>query len=295
LADELFRTYGSACEEALRLQSPEHEIDLIVDYFGDAACTFIVAHQEPESIQMMAGLARLATSPYQVMPGVTNYMTRPATKLAAAEGCAEEEGQELLASAALANWAVAIAYPQIHFGRTYHPLFDEGVRTFGLHPPWEAAIERVRDPEWNGQWANKIQHRVDSLVDVLQLARDLHEGSDGNNFKSRRRSTYIDWLEHTRHVAVGLVANAAEFARELERVNQNIAMFGSAEVQTAVRVYFDSYDSVLNRLSNSPAAMHGGDDLMRAASTAFKEGAVVRARGSVLRAMNRDLGEDVDG
>jgi hypothetical protein len=295
LADELFRTYVGVCEEALRLQSPEHEIDLIVDYFGDATCTFVVAHQRPESIQMMAGLARLATSSYQVMPGATNFMTRPATKLASAEHCAEEEGQGLLASSALANWAVAIAYPQIHFGNSYHPLFEEGVYTLGLHPPWDAAIEQVRDSSWNRQWVNKIQWRVDSLVGVLELARDLHEGPDGDNYKSRKRSTYIDWVEHTKHVAVGLVANAAGFTERLDGINQNISMFGSADVQTAVRAYFDSYESVLKRLSSSPVTMQWGNDLKRTASTAFKQEAVVTARRGVLRAMNRDLGEDLGG
>src|ERR1035441_9234724 len=44
LADELYRTYVGACEEALRLQSPQLEIDEIVDYFADATFTFIKAH-----------------------------------------------------------------------------------------------------------------------------------------------------------------------------------------------------------------------------------------------------------
>lgn len=149
LADELYRTYTGVCEEALRLQSPQHEIDLLVDDFGSATLTFIRAHQEHESKQMITGLARLTTSPYQVTEGVTNHLVRPASTLAAAEQCAERENLPVIAAFALANWAVAIAFPQVHFGVTYHPLFEEGVRGFGPHPPWTAAIELVRNPVWS--------------------------------------------------------------------------------------------------------------------------------------------------
>ena len=238
LADELYRTYVGVCEEALRMQTPQHEIDEIVDYFGDATYTFIAAHQEPESKQMMTGLAQLATSPYQVMPSVTNYLTRPASTLAKAERCAEQEGQPLLASLALANWAVAISYPQVHFGYAYHPLFEEGVRYFGDRPPWQAAIECTQNPSWSLQWANQLQNRLDFPANVLELARDLHEGPDGHNYKTRKKSVYLDWLNITRNPAPRMIGNASAFMQDLEGVNDKIFMFGSSDVQLAVRRYF---------------------------------------------------------
>ena len=295
LADELYRTYVGVCEEALRMQTPQHEIDEIVDYFGDATYTFITAHQELESKQMMTGLAQLATSPYQVMPGATNYLTRPASTLAKAERYAEQEGQPLLASLALANWAVAISYPQVHFGYAYHPLFEEGVRYFGDRPPWQAAIECTQNSSWSLQWANQLQNRLDFPISVLELARDLHEGSDGRNYKTRKRSVYLDWLNITRNPAARMIANASAFMRDLEGVNNKIFMFGSSDVQLAVRRYFGRYEEITTSLSESLVSAQGQvDELLRVLRTAFEQEAIAGARNAVLAAMSRDMAEDLE-
>ena len=295
LADELYRTYVGVCEEALRLQTPEHEIDEIVDYFGDATYTFIEAHQELESKQMMTGLAQLATSSYQVMPGVTNYMTRPASTLAKAERYAEQEGQSLLASLALANWAVAISYPQVHFGYAYHPLFEEGVRYFGDHPPWQAAIECAKNPSWNLQWANKLQNRLDFLVSILELARDLHEGPDGHNYKARKKSVYLDWLNITLNPAPRMMANASAFIQDLEAANNRVSMFGSSDVQLAVGRYFSRYEEITTSLSENLVSTQGQvDELLRILRAAFEQEAIAGARDAVLAAMSRDLAEDLE-
>jgi hypothetical protein len=264
-----------------------------VEYFGDATCTFITAHQEAESRQMMDGLAQLAASPYQVAPSVTNYMTKPATSLASAELCAERGDQIELASFALADWAVAITYPQVHFGFTYHPLFAEGVRTFGDHPPWNQAINRVRDPSWNIRWANQLQYRLDVVVSVLELARDLHEGPDGPQFRARKRVIYADWLDTTRNVAVGMAVNATVFRHRLDGVNYYISIFGSLGVQAATNSYFASYQGILQALSTDVAPAQT-DDLLRAVSAAFEQEAVATARAAVLAAMEQDLGEDLE-
>ena len=158
----------------------------------------------------------MTTTPYQVTAGATNYLTRPASSLASAERCAEEEGQLALASYALANWAVAIAYPQIHFGQNYHhPLFEEGVHRFGDHPPWEEAIAISRSSSWSAQWANQLQGRTGFTTEILELARDLHEGPDGPNYRIRRRAVYADWLMVTRNVATHIMPNWQEFMQFL--------------------------------------------------------------------------------
>lgn len=294
LGDELYRIFTSACEEALRLQSPQHEIDQIVDYFAAATRKFIAAHQEAESKQMMDGLTQLATSPYQVTSGVTNFMTRPASSLASAEECAEREGgQTELASFALADWAVAIAYPQVHFGIKYHPLFAEGVRKFGGDPPWNEAINRVRDPSWNIRWANQLQYRLDVAISMLELARALHEGPDGPEFRARKKAVYVEWLDTTRNVAVGLVENATVFMRRLEGANHNISIFGSPDVKEATSSYFASYQGIVESLSSNVASAQP-DELVRAVSAAFQQEAITTTRAAVLSAMEEDLGEDLE-
>jgi hypothetical protein len=293
LADELWRIYVGVAEEALRLQAPQHEIDEIVDFFADAAYTFITACQEPESRQMMTGIARLATTPYQVMPNVTNYMTKPASALAVAESFAETAGQTSLASFALANWAVAIAYPQVHFGVSYHPLFREGVNFVGERPPWESAIELTRDPSWSIQWANQLQNQVEFTTYVLELARDLHEGPDGDNYKRRRKSVYVEWINVTSNVAAAMITNGSAFMQRLAAVNQNIYTFGSSEVQAAVQNYFNSYEAALRDFQANFASAPSAEPLQNL-SAAFEQGAVVTARATVLNAMIRELGEELE-
>lgn len=295
LADELYRTFVGVCEEALRLQTPQHEIDEIVDAFADATFTFISAHQESESRQMMTGLAQLTTSPYQVAPAVTNYMTRPASSLAKAERVAEDESQTFLASLALANWAVAISYPQIHFGYTYHPLFEEGVRFFGDHPPWQAAIACIQDPSWALQWANQLQNRLDLPVSMLELARDLHEGPESDSYRARKKSIYLDWLNITVNPASQIILNSTAFLRRLEGVNHKIFMFGTDEVQSAVRLYFHNYEGIVTSYSGSLlSAQDNVEELLRILTTAFEQEAVAGARDAVLAAMSRDLAGDFE-
>ena len=292
LSDELYRTYMGVCEEALRHHTPQHEIDHIVDSFGWATREFIVAKQEPESIQMLSGLAQLAASPYQVMPGATNYLTRPASMLAGAEYCAEQNDQARLASYALANWAVAIAYPQVHFGYNYHPLFEEGVRSLGSQPPWSNAIELIKDPSWNIQWVNQLQYRVDFPASVIELARDLHEGPGGANYNIRKASIYRDWLDTTEDVASAMVIRGPGFLQGLEGVNQNIFMFGSPDVQTAVHTYFDNFgnfDEIVKSLPD-PATATQADELIRALSGVLERRGVPQARANVVAVMTKDLG-----
>ncbi len=286
----LYRIYMGACEEALRLQSPQDEIDRLVDYFGAATRIFITAHQEAEGRQLLDGLARLAASPYQVAPNVTNFLTRPANELASAERSAESAGEAELAAFALADWAVAIAYPQLHFGRNHHPLFAQGVRAFGKHPPWDEAIKRVRDSSWNQQWANQIEYRLDVLANVLELAHDLHEGPDGPRFRARKKVIYRDWINITANVPLEIVTNNAAFMHGIEAVNYGVATFGSAEVQNAASRYFASYQTVLLPPPNEVAEANS-DELLRTVSAAFEQKTVAAARESVLAAMKQDLWE----
>ena len=295
LADELYRTYAGVCEEALRLQSPQHEIDFLVDSFGDATLTFVRARQEHESKQMITGLARLTTSPYQVTESVTNHLVRPASTLARVEQCAEQESLPGLAAFALANWAVAIAFPQVHFGVTYHPLFEEGVRSFGPHPPWAVAIELVRDPTWRQQWVNQLQYRMDLLEEMLDLARDLHEGPDGEDYKLRKRTIYRDWLAITASAPTALVIDANGYARSLDGINKRISMFASEEVKEAVSAYFASYGSVSSRVTEALTSTQGDPQaVMQALSNIFAQGALAETRSAVREVMSVELGEDLD-
>jgi hypothetical protein len=295
LADELYRTYVGACEEALRLQSPQLEIDAIVDHFAAATFAFIEAGQVAESKQLLTGLAQVATTPYQVTEGATNHITRPASCLASAERRAEEAGQLTLASYALANWAVAIAYPQIHFGQDHHPLFEEGVHRFGDHPPWEDAITMTCSSSWSTQWANQLQGRTGFTTELLELARDLHEGPDGPNYRIRRRSVYANWLIVTRNVAEH-VPNWQEFMRVLANTNRTISMFGSDIVKAAT----DNYSAILtetvtsffdtlqfSKVDADPA------EVRQLASAAFGNEHLIMARETVLKAMRKEVGEDL--
>jgi hypothetical protein len=295
LSDELYRTYAGAGEEALRLQSPQHEIDLLVDYFGDATLTFVRAHQEYESKQMITGLARLTTSPYQVTSSVTNNLVRPASTLAGVERCAEQEILPELAAFALANWAVAIAYPQAHFGITYHPLFEEGVRRFGPHPPWMAAIELVHDPGWTQQWVNQLQARIDLLEEVLELARDLHEGPGGENYKLRKRVIYRDWLAITASVPIALATDPSGYTRRLDGISNRISMFASAAVKAAVSAYFANYGDASSRVTEALTSTQGDlQAAIRALSNIFAQGALAGTRSAVQAVMSDDLGGDLD-
>jgi hypothetical protein len=296
LADELYRTYVGACEEALRLQSPQLEIDEIVDYFADATFTFIKAHQEAESKQLLTGLAQVTTTPYQVTAGATNHLSRPASSLASAERCAEEEGQLTLASYALANWAVAIAYPQIHFGQNYHPLFEEGVHRFGDHPPWEEAIAISRSSSWSAQWANQLQGRIGFTTETLELARDLHEGPDGPNYRIRRRAVYANWLMVTRNVATHIMPNWQEFTQILGNSRRTLSMFGSETVKAGV----DSYSTILTEtitnlfdILQSSKVEVDPEEVRRLVSDALGNEHLTMAREAVLEAMRQEVGEDL--
>lgn len=295
LSDELYRTYAGTCEEALKLQSPQHEIDLLVDYFGDATLTFVRAHQGYESKQMITGLARLTTSPYQVQSSVTNNLVRPASTLAGVEQCAEQENLPELAAFALANWAVAIAFPQAHFGITYHPLFEEGVRRFGPHPPWLDAIELVHDPGWTQQWVNQLQYRIDLLEEVLELARDLHEGPDGENYKLRKRAVYRDWLAITASAPTALATDPSGYTRRLDGISSRISMFASTEVKAAISTYFANYGSVSSRFTEALASTQGDPQAaIRVLTNLFALRALAETRGAVQEAMNDDLDGDLD-
>jgi hypothetical protein len=295
LADELYRTYVSACEEALRLQSPQLEIDEIVDYFADATFTFIKAHQVADSEQLLTGLAQVTTTPYQVTVGATNHLSRPASSLASAERCAEEAGQVTLASYALANWAVAIAYPQIHFGQNHHPLFEEGIHLFGDNPPWEEAIRISHSSSWSTKWANQLQGRTSFTTEILELARDLHEGPDGPNYRIRRRSVYANWLLVTRNVATH-IPNWQEFIQILENSSRTLSMFGSQIVKTGA----DNYSTILTEtVTNLFDTLQSSkvnaepDDVRRLISDAFGNERLITARETVLEAMRQEVGEDL--
>jgi hypothetical protein len=67
-------------------------------------------------------------------------------------------------------------------------------------------------------------------------------------------------------------------------------MFGSADVKTEVRTYFNAIQAILPGIS-SEMASRPADDPMRVASLAFQQQVVVAARAAVLTAMSQDLGE----
>lgn len=293
LADELYRAYVGACEEALRLQSPQLEIDEIVDHFASATFTFIKAGQVAESKQLLTGLAQVTTTPYQVREGVTNHITRLATCLASAERCAEEAGHPTLASYALANWAVAIAYPQIHFGQDHHPLFEEGVHMFGDHPPWAEAIEISRSSSWSIQWANQLHSRTDFTTELLELARDLHEGPEGPNYRIRRRAVYANWLMVTRNVAEH-VPNWQEYMRILTNANRTTSMFASHIVNTAIHNYCailaETMTSFFDNLQSSNVDA-GPDEVRQLGAAAFRNERLTTARETIVEAMRKEVGE----
>lgn len=292
LADELRRIYAGGCEQALRSQTPQEEIDLIVDHFANATRVFINGHQQSESKDMMTGLARIATTPYQVTPFATNFMPRPASALASLEKTAENADESCLAKYALANWAVAIFYPQYQFMRV-HPLFAEGARSFGEHAPWTAAIELASDPNWYSQWVNKFESSADQLASILRLARDYSMGAGTSEHRRRKISAYAKWLNITENIASDMVGAgsgpSADFMRRLEEANQAIHLFGSSAVQSSSREYFDSFGEILTEiqgLSNLPDV----NERRTAIISAINSRPIANARAKVLDAMNAELG-----
>jgi hypothetical protein len=293
LGPQLRGIYTRACEEALRLQSPQEEIDLVVDYFDQSLQTFIAAHQESESKDMLVGLARLATTPYQITPGAFNYLSRPASALAAAERAAENERLPEVAILALANWAVTMLYSQTHF-LVVHPLFGEGLRLLGENPPWESAIGRVRDPTWNSQWANQLGDKVEALGDILEVARDARDKTDTADFRRHKKSAYLRWLDVTQHLASYITdedKSLADFARDMAEAQAGIDLVGTSEVRSSIRAYADSFGNLSPSAAQLPVTTDI-DEQNRAIEAVFNDQRIVEAREGVLEAMSRDLGPD---
>ncbi len=114
IGGELCRVLVAASEEALRLQIPQSDVDLIVAHHASATIAAIEARQVEESEALLIGLAQEATTPYQVSALGANLLTRFLSKtgpaLAACERAAEDQNLEDLAVLALACWAVATSF-----------------------------------------------------------------------------------------------------------------------------------------------------------------------------------------
>lgn len=155
LGAELRRVFVGTTEEALRLQTPQDELDQLVVRYGNVTRQAIIAGHEEEAETLIIGLAQLATTPYQVTQGATNYLSQTASALAAMERVSEENGLESLAVLALACWAVSILYVRVHFSQE-HPLLKDSLSQLGQTPPWQWAIDKSKQEQWRYQWANQL-------------------------------------------------------------------------------------------------------------------------------------------
>jgi hypothetical protein len=298
MGEELRRVFVAATEEALRLQMPQDDLDLLVNHHASAAIAAIEASQVEESTALLTGLAHVATTPYQVSDLGARFLSRSAVALAAAERAAEQQNLEDTATLALACWAVAIVYPQFHTGVT-HPLFDESIANFGPRPPWDLAIAKVKEARWRQQWANQLRpDALDFLPEALEISRARLAGSAGQSMQNaidKKRTAYRNWIDVTQ----GLVSSPfqpgwtfEDFVREIDTAKAALELVASTEVSAAVQNYIDHLYAGIGAVLEATARIDNPDEKKAAAEAAF-EGAMREHHDRVRAAMRRDLGADV--
>jgi len=298
IGEELRRVFVAATEEALRLQMPQDDLDLLVNHHASAAIAAIEARQVEESIALLTGLAHVATTPYQVSDMGARFLSRSAVALAAAERAAEQQYLEDTATLALACWAVAIVYPQFHIG-VKHPLFDESVANFGPRPPWDLAIAKVKEARWRQQWANQLRpDALDFLPEALEIGRAGLAEPGGQGMQSaikKKRTAYRNWIDVTQ----GLVSSPfqpgwtfEDFVREIDTAKAALELVASTEVSAAVQSYIDQLHGGLGAVLEATARIDNADEKKAAAEAAFQR-AMREHHDRVLAAMRRDLGADV--
>lgn len=136
---------------------------------------------------------------------------------------------------------------------------------------------------------------MDLLEEMLELARDLHEGPGGENYKLRKRAIYHEWLDVTANAPTALAIDPNGYTRRLDGINNRISMFASAEIKTAVSAYFANYGNVSSRVTETLTSTQGDlQATLRALSSIFAQGALAETRTAVREAMSADLGEDLD-
>jgi len=253
LGAELGGMFVSAGEEALRLEVPQPDIDLLTDRFGDATHQAIKGGIIEEAEPLLIGLARLATTPHEFSKGVLTGFSRPAVILAATESTAEDEKFNEAAILALSGWSVAITYSRMRFGQQ-HPLFKESLRRFGTAPPWDMAINRVESLDWRESWANQLDSRaLDHLPLTLRIGRYWLMDRGQAAHVEGRRETYREWLALARGLATWLFDKGGGaldvFFGQFDKSMFEIEGLGSPEVLDAARGFAGHIEAFLQALS----------------------------------------------
>jgi hypothetical protein len=292
IGEELRRVFVSASEEALRLQAPQEELDWLVNYHGDAAMEAIKVSHVPESEALLIGLAQLSTTPYQVTEGVSNYLSRPASSLAAAERVAEEKGLIDLAALALSCWAVAITYPRFHLA-VDHPLFEEGLKFLGPKPPWDLAIARVKDEHWRQLWANKFKTgEFDFMADVLRSAHARRQDPHSNGAQDQKRLAYTRWLDVSASLATWSFSSGKswdDYIHEIDEAKAALDFLASPDVKAAVQNYINNLGLGLSAVMEVSATTDDPRRQEAAIDAAFKR-TMEGYHLAVVDAMRRDIG-----
>jgi hypothetical protein len=295
IGEELRRVFVNAGEEALRLQAPQEELDWLVNFHSDAALEAIKVKQVPEGESLLMGLAQLSTTPYQVTEGVSNYLSRPASSLAAAERIAEEKGLVDLAALALSCWAVAITYPRFHLG-VNHPLFEEGLKFLGSQPPWDLAVARVTDDRWRQLWANKFKTvEFDFMIDTLKSGRARRNGPSSTAAQDQKRLAYRKWLDVGASLATWPFSSGMSwngYVHEIDAAQAAVEFVASPEVRAAVQNYINNLGPGISAVMEA-AATTSDLEAQRAAIDAAFTRTMESYYRAVEDAMHQDIGSDI--
>jgi len=302
IGGELCRVLVAASEEALRLQIPQSDVDLIVNCHATATIAAIEARQVEESEALLIGLAQEATTPYQVSalgaPLLTRFLSKTAPGLAACERAAEQQNLEDVAVLALACWAVATVYPHFQIGVT-HPLFEESLEKFGSRPPWDLAIAKVKEQRWRHQWANQLGNdALDFLPRVLDIARSQLPGATnqgGQSLVEHKKAAYNRWLEVVQGLAssTGRDWSFEKFRTDIDTAMAALGLVASREVRSAVQSYIDHLGEGMSAVLQATAGISDADE-QRTIATARLDSAMREHRDRVIDAMRRDIGSDVE-
>jgi hypothetical protein len=294
----------SASEEALRLQIPQSDVDLIVNCHASATVAAIEARQVEETETLLIGLAQEATTPYQVStsggPLLTRFLSKTAPGLAACERAAEQQNLEDVAVLALACWTVAVVYPQFQVGiAVTHPLFEESLENLGSQPPWDLAIAKVKEQRWRHQWANQLgPDALDFLPQVLDIARSRRSASanqGGQALVQQKQAAYGNWLT----AIDGLASSAGrdwsfeKFRTDIDTAMAALGLVASPEVRAAVQGYIDHLGEGMSAVLAATAGVRDADEQRRIAVTRLKA-AMKEQRDRVVGAMRSDLGTDLN-
>jgi hypothetical protein len=172
--DEFTLAHVAAGEEAVRLTAPANESDKISEFLASAAITFIKSNRPAEAKPLVDGLLKLSVTVNQVAAGTVNLYAAPGAALANVEMAAEEAGLGEFSSYCLAAWALAMSYPQFHYGAPQHPLWNVGVASLGPNPGWDRAREILQSEDWQRTWATRQYLGPEPIEASLTLAEEEH-------------------------------------------------------------------------------------------------------------------------